>query len=163
MKDSAPPNPVVAPTGPSRSVEEERHAVVALAARLGAAGARPVVQPTAIAPSPGATLAAHAASAGLGAALGWIWPVAGLALIAATGWSAWRVANGAMGWVTQIGGVVLAAPQPVTQPRLKAPLDGPLGKGRQGAVTTSKSGFCKMLRGCGHWDQRFPAPKSSNR
>ena len=99
MKDSAPPNPVVAPTGPSRSVEEERHAVVALAARLGAAGARPVVQPTAIAPSPGATLAAHAASAGLGAALGWIWPVAGLALIAATGWSAWRVANGAMGWV----------------------------------------------------------------
>lgn len=99
MKDSAPPNPVVAPTDPPSAEEGERDAVVALATRLGATGGRPAVQPTAIAPAQGATLAAHAAAAALGAALGWLWPALGLALIGATGWSAWRVANGQQGWV----------------------------------------------------------------
>lgn len=138
MKDSAPPNLVVAPTRASSAVVDERDAVATLAARLGASGARPAVQPTAIAPAPGASLAAHAAAAALGAGLAWVWPVLGLALIGATIWSAQRESDGAHGWVRdwiprRVGhNVVLWGDRAAGANRpcllIVAPLDGGVGR-----------------------------------
>ena len=99
VKDSAPSNPVVAPPTGSGSEADELSAVASLAARLKALGARPAVQPTTIAPAPGALLAVHASAALLALGLGWTWPLLGLGLLGTVGLSAAREAEGRHGWL----------------------------------------------------------------